>query len=574
MEKKGESPIRDIFKMDVKGLHIVGFLIFLTFGKAMSQPIIDMNVAVNAILIHEDEINTTSYEFSPVFYGTFIGFVNDRGKSVYYDKAKNTPYFDLSFAGANIDGNLSKKAAFPPVITSENQEGPFCLYNNDQTLLLTRSSREHANLSIYKVERKNGEWIDAGRLELLGSDFHVCHPTVSASGNWLVFAAAPNQEGATMDLYIAEREGDLWVRTTKMPEHIQSSVNDWFPRFMGDSILIFASDRPGGKGGLDIYCIKRIRDNWTEPQAFPYPVNSAFDDFGLIAGNGVAYFSSNRPGGAGKDDLYRIEFGGDLFYNPANELFEVVVFVRDKLGLAPIQNARVDLLPFDLSRIGQSIQSLNIQLVDDRSSPEDIVLKLQPSSTLPDDTGFTNEQGMVPLHVKKLKDYIIQIKADKYVSFRSLYNIEEYGQKITLVLEPAEEVEWVEITPNPISELEEGNVIVFDHIYYDFNSHIIKEGAAVELDGLAQAMIDNPNLVVQLSAHTDSRGSRVYNQRLSDRRARSAKIYLEKKGIPGDRIVTIGFGESQLRNKCKDNVNCTEEEHRYNRRTEVKILRK
>ncbi len=557
-----------------KRIYIVGYLIILTFGYAISQPIIDMNVAANAILIHEEEINTSSYEFSPAFYGTYIGFVNDRGKSVYYDKMKNTPFFDLSFAGANIDGNLSKKAAFPPVITTENQEGPFCFYNNDQTLLLTRSSREQTNLCIYKVERKNGEWIDAGRLDLLNSDSHVCHPTVSASGDWLVFAAAPNEEGATMDLYIAEREGDLWVRATKMPEHILSSSNDWFPRFMGDSILIFASDRPGGKGGLDIYSVKRTKDGWTEPQAFPYPVNSAFDDFGLVAGDGVAYFSSNRPGGGGKDDLYRIEFGGDLFYDPANELIEIVVYVRDKLGLAPIRNARVEILPFDLSRIGQSIQSLNIQLVDDRSSPEEIVLKLQPTSTLPEDTGLTNEYGMVPLQIKKLKDYIIQIKADKYIPFKSLYSIEEYGQKITLVLEPAEELEWEEVAPNPISELEEGTVIVFDHIYYDFNSHIIKAGAATELDELGQAMIENPNLVVQLSAHTDSRGSRVYNQRLSERRARSAKSYLEKKGIPGDRIITIGFGESQLRNKCRDNVSCTEEEHRYNRRTEVKILRK
>ena len=538
------------------------------------QPVINIQVAENAILIHEDEINTSTYEFSPVFYGTYIGFVNDRGKSIYYDKKKNTPFFDLSFAGANTEGNLAKKAAFSPAITTENQEGPFCFYDNDQTILLTRSTREHKNLLIYKAQRFDGHWIEKGKVELMPPSFHVCHPTVSPSGHWLIFAAAPIQEGSTMDLYMAEREDNQWVRVNKLPDHVQSQANDWFPRFINDSILVFSSDRDGGMGGLDVYAIKHAKEGWTTPQQFPYPVNTAYDDFGLIASEGVAYFSSNRPGGAGKDDLYRIEFGGELFYTPKSDQIDLHLSLKNKLGLAPIAGATVEIFPFDLSKLGQSISTLNIQLVDSGSSPEEIILKLQPSSKIPSDVGVTNEYGRVVLKIKEFSDYIIHIKADKYLSLKSLFNVREFGESITLVLEPKEEPAWEDLVFNPIVELDEGATIVFDNIYYDFNSHIIKAGAAIELDQLADAMIANPNLNIELSAHTDSRGSRVYNQRLSERRALSAKNYLVKKGIDPNRIRTFGYGENQIRNRCKDRVPCSEEEHRFNRRTEVKIIKK
>ena len=119
-----------------------------------------------------------------------------------------------------------------------------------------------------------------------------------------------------------------------------------------------------------------------------------------------------------------------------------------------------------------------------------------------------------------------------------------------------------------------GAVIVFENIYYDYNSFVLTQGAKRELDDLAKIMIDNPNLKIQLSAHTDSRGRAEYNQDLSQQRANSARDYLISKGISYLNVQAIGYGETQLRNHCTDDVFCSEAEHIYNRRTEVKILQK
>jgi outer membrane protein OmpA-like peptidoglycan-associated protein len=144
------------------------------------------------------------------------------------------------------------------------------------------------------------------------------------------------------------------------------------------------------------------------------------------------------------------------------------------------------------------------------------------------------------------------------------------GGNITLVMEPLATTE--EQSEGILIPTTTGSVIVFENIYYDFNSHVILEGAATELDALLVTMKSNPNMMVELSAHTDSRGTRLYNQRLSEKRAASARDYLIRNGINPARITTMGYGESRLRNDCSDGIACTEEQHRFNRRTEVKIL--
>ena len=127
-----------------------------------------------------------------------------------------------------------------------------------------------------------------------------------------------------------------------------------------------------------------------------------------------------------------------------------------------------------------------------------------------------------------------------------------------------------EVVTKPISA---GTVIVLEKIYYDFNKAIIRQGAAQELEALANLMNQYKTMEIELVSHTDCRGNDDYNQRLSEQRAIAAKNYLMVRGITENRIVARGAGESQLRNQCADGVNCSEEEHQYNRRTEVRIVR-
>ena len=114
--------------------------------------------------------------------------------------------------------------------------------------------------------------------------------------------------------------------------------------------------------------------------------------------------------------------------------------------------------------------------------------------------------------------------------------------------------------------------IRLNNIYYDYNDAKILKESEADLDYLNELMIQYPTMVIELSSHTDSRGNDEYNLALSQRRAESAKIYLLSKGVADERIQPVGYGETVLLNKCVNDVKCTDEEHRFNRRTEFKIV--
>lgn len=117
-----------------------------------------------------------------------------------------------------------------------------------------------------------------------------------------------------------------------------------------------------------------------------------------------------------------------------------------------------------------------------------------------------------------------------------------------------------------------GKKIVIDNIYFDLNKHNIRPDAAIELNKIVKVMNENPEIIIELSSHTDSRGSDKYNLALSDRRAKASASYIISNGIPKSRIYGVGRGEKELINTCKDGVVCTEELHQKNRRTEFKIV--
>jgi len=126
-------------------------------------------------------------------------------------------------------------------------------------------------------------------------------------------------------------------------------------------------------------------------------------------------------------------------------------------------------------------------------------------------------------------------------------------------------------SPQPI-DLTVGNTIELKNIYYDFDKYYIRSGSAESLDWVVRLMQKYPSLVLELTSHTDSRGTTNYNNWLSRKRAKSAVKYITDRGISQFRLQAKGYGETQLRNHCEDDEYCTEEEHQYNRRTEIRVL--
>ena len=157
-------------------------------------------------------------------------------------------------------------------------------------------------------------------------------------------------------------------------------------------------------------------------------------------------------------------------------------------------------------------------------------------------------------------------------------------ERVIVKVDPVETIPVVESKPPvartrkiievEVKDISKGDLLLLENIFYDYNKTDIKPEYAIELNKLVEMMQSFPDMEIELSAHTDCRGKDSYNLNLSLERAEEAKKYLEGKGISGDRIYSFGYGESKVRNRCVDGVDCTEDEHAYNRRAEVVILKK
>lgn len=174
----------------------------------------------------------------------------------------------------------------------------------------------------------------------------------------------------------------------------------------------------------------------------------------------------------------------------------------------------------------------------------------------------SDKEGEFRFQLDQHTDYSVYAEKDGYFSNRKAVSTKGLDRSKTL---------YVDLKLG-MSKLKKGTIIELENIYYDFDKANIRPDAAVILDDLYQIMINNPTLVIELSSHTDSRGSDAYNMALSQRRAESAVRYLINKGIDADRLVAKGYGETRLVNECANGVPCSEAQHQANRRTEIKIL--
>lgn len=561
-------------------------LIWVTATSCFGQPVLNTAICKKAKVYPEIRINTVNEESSPAFVGDKVGFIFTKGVL----KPGSDSYFDIGYSKVETDNSLSAKAEFGSRINSDFHEGPMSYDAASNLLFFTRTHKE--------TRRIKGVDTDTFYLRIMTADlnaskpvirpinlnvdrFSVCHPTLSSDGRTMVYTS--NQPGGQgkMDLYIARYDGTQWTASINAGPRINSAENEAFPFLLNDTLLVFASQRSGGSGGWDVYASALRNGSWTFPELLPEPINSPYDDLGLIirANGRSGYFASNRPGGYGADDIYRFEAAEAIFGTPAAETREVTVQIMDKLTLEGIPGAKVAMVPLEMDINQFTMSEFNVNVLSGKGSG-DLILQLTPRHKENQTLSVTDESGQLSLQVLDSRKYLVTATAADYQTINLIYDHALYAGHFNVVLEPEEKKETA--TPDPADTeniwpetktrdipTESGAIIVFENIYYDYNSARILPGAAEELDDLARVMLDNPDMKIRLEAHTDSRGAAPYNLQLSVDRANAARTYLTALGIDEDRITIRGLGESRIRNQCTDGVPCTDEMHAYNRRTEV-----
>ena len=531
-------------------------------------------------IYNQKAINSAGTEFGTTYWNNNVVYLKSRPRQKILDKKTKETYYDLYVADVNKISALVNSKPISTTINSEYHEGPATFTSDGNTIYFTRvdyvqgqfnlSKEKEVQLKIFESKFENGSWVKPQRSSFNADQIASAHPSISADASYIIFASDRPEGYGKMDLYVSFNINGQWSLPSNLGPKINSAGNDWFPFIASTGHLIYASDGKSDSKGIDIYISSIIEEEWITPTRLPYPINTRYDDFSLIIDKKATsgYFSSNRPGGLGKDDIFGFNSLVSLYTLSSQDYNDVTLNIKDAISGNPMSNVVINYSPISDEQITQFDRDIFSSPSNQQTKKTQSDDKGHASLTLFE--GFTlvdiNHKGKDPWQIilsnhgnEKnidilLKDVVIELPAEPQIVY-----IEK-------------EVPATEVIRNV--KVDVGAVIVFDNIYYDYNSDVLTTGAKRELDVLLVVMKNNPNIKIQLSAHTDSRGQAEYNIELSERRALNAKLYLVSKGIPSNQMVAVGFGENQLRNHCADGVQCSEAEHIYNRRTEVKILQK
>lgn len=557
---------------------ILPILFFLACANILfGQVIVDSSVVKDVIITNVQVINTGDHEGSPMLVHDQLMYVKFIQKSKKERPKKGEFVFDL-YASTIVNDAYTKPEKLGESLNSEFVEGPGSFYKKDNTIYFTRSNIEKSKknkkikkLRVYQSQWDGTDWKAAELVPFLLGDFNFCHPAVDDNSQLMILASDMPGGFGGMDLYYCVREDSTWSKPVNMGPNVNSEKHEIFPTLDNEELFFSVQN---DSTGLDIYHIN-FYDRLSEfPVALTAPINSDFDDFGLVLNQNKreGYFTSSRPGGKGKDDIYRLRFPNEIFKRKTDSLW-VNITVIDKLKLEGVVDAELKLTKLDLLK-SYMADGVNIDFTE-----EDVVFKLKTDSIESKPVALSGE-GSAFIPLENDEQYLVSVSAKGYETAKMIFIVGKLQSDWTILLNPIEE-EVPVVVEEPVEVVKEetfviptkkGESVVFENIYYRTNSAIIEQGAAAELDQLVEAMKTNPKMRVQLSAHTDAIGNEIYNQILSDQRAESAKRYLTKRGIRSSRIVALGFGESRIRNHCKEGVKCSKEEHRFNRRTDVKIL--
>ena len=486
-----------------------------------------------------ETINTEFAEYSPSFSNDKLFFVSNRISEKIYS-GTGTPFtdlFEVKTRGANVELSSLKKLG--ENINNEKVNAGSITFSEDGMYMIFAKGNDgkssgRNNVDLYWSRFRRGGWTNPRLLNVNTSRSWDSTPYLSKDGKTLYFASNRSKGFGGTDIYKANvnRRG-RWINIQNLGPEINTPGNELFPSVTEDGRLYFSSDNHEGFGGLDIFVASRKGGEITITNPGK-PLNSRGDDFGVNPYNPTrGFFTSNRDGGKGDDDIY-------TFVNNDPNL-KIVNYVLKGTTLTQNNNDK------DLVILGNS----SVKLLDNEG-------------TVIEET-FTDENGQFEFKVFTDEDYILIGEKENYFSTRGDFStIGKELDKSKLV----EFITNVEFEKNLILDrIVVNKSIVLDNIYYDLDKADIREDAALELDKLVIILKDNPNISIELSSHTDDRSSVEYNQDLSQRRAESAVSYILSKGIDQNRISAKGYGESQL---IIQNAQ-TEEEHQINRRTEFKV---
>ena len=301
---------------------LVHFAFLYLCGLTAQAPVgLDMLPSGGFLVENVAELNTPYLDYSAVSYFDGVVFTSARGgKGVFVCDRDlvSGRYSDLYFAKADAEGRFFLPEMLRGEVNGKYHDGTATFTTDGQTMIFSRNNRQGQNkdgiidLKIYTAARKRGEWVNTRELHFNSNDFATCHPALSPDGSLLFFASNRPGGYGGMDLYVVKKVGDDWGAPINLGPEVNTAGNEIFPFVATDGMLYFSSDGHPGMGGLDIFSVTMNGVIPGQVARLPEPLNSPNDDFGFTAdaAGRKGYLTSDRPGGKGQDDIYRWRFNG------------------------------------------------------------------------------------------------------------------------------------------------------------------------------------------------------------------------------------------------------------------------
>ncbi|WP_206023373.1 OmpA family protein [Runella sp. CRIBMP] len=515
-----------------------------------------------------EKLNTAGAEFSPFVKDEDLIFAATRKETQYKNNGMPmTGIYKVKLA-ENYDETGGEPEIFSPALFLEGVNEANVTFTKDgKTVVFARGNtgkkKGTADVDLYLSRFASNKWTEPRLIPVSDSAAWDGSPAFSRDGRTLYFCS--NRPGGVggIDIYRANMDASgRFSKPVNMGKDINTPGDEMFPYVGPDAKLYFASDGHPGLGKLDLFVATRSQGVITI-ENLGAPINSRFDDFGLVyldEDMKYGFFSSNRVGGKGDDDIYAFE--------------------DESVGLDSTQIAELEKLPLDDPRrrtVGkpEPPKIVNYYLAGTISSNETpaalldsaIVKIFEISADSLVGQGVSTGGGVFgTFPLEEGKDYSLLIEKRGYITKREPFTMA--GKSIPQIFRKKLTMDTTFYVALKMDRLAVNKTFVLENIYYDLDKFNIRSDAAIELDKLVQILKDNPTVSIELSSHTDARASESYNNKLSQNRAQSAVDYIVTKGIEKERLIAKGYGESRLIIKEAK----TEEEHQKNRRTEFTIL--
>ncbi len=496
--------------------------------------------------IEDAGINSAYSDYGSSFLGNKLIFTSarDTGNFTKRKHKWNNQYFtDIYSSEVSIDGKPNTPKKFSkqlntrfydatPIFTKDGK----IMYFTKNNLNNVRAGKNTASIMLFKIYKAsliNKKWSNVVELPFNSDQYSVAHPALSPDETTLYFASdMPGTIGQSDLFKVKINEDGSYGNPENLGNKVNTEGRETFPFVSAENELYFASDGHLGLGGLDIFVSKIKKDGTlNEAKNIGEPANSGNDDFGYLVDSktNTGYLTSNRVGGKGSDDIYKFIELKKLTCD--QELFGLVS-------------------DLDTSEI---ITNAKISLYDDQLNLINAIA--------------SDDKGNYSFEVDCEKSYYVRGEKEAY---------ETKEQKITIAKESGR-TELPILLEKKIKAVTNGDDLAktfgIKNIYFDFDQSIIRKDAAYELEKILDVMKKNPTMKIDIRSHTDSRGTFLYNENLSERRAKSTITWLINNGIDKSRLTGRGFGEKKLVNKCADNIYCDKVSHQENRRSEFIIIK-